>query len=125
MEAQFGNAFFIPAALLLRIGQVFKVGVVIPHLEMSITTRCNFLCRDCANLISFYQQRQDEDVDPLIQDVKDFLCNVAGVHRFIVMGGETFLYRQLHALVDFLIQQRQICLVHLLRMVPSFLDPVY
>jgi len=105
--------FFVPAALLLRIGQVFKVGAVIPHLEIPITTRCNFLCRDCANLISFYRQRQDEDVDLLIQDVKDFLCNVAGVHRFIVMGGETFLYRQLHALVDFLIRQRQICLVHL------------
>ena len=80
---------------------------------MPITTRCNMHCRDCANLIPFYPHPVDFDIDRLTKDVDDFLDNVDRVHRFIIMGGETFLYRELYGLVSYLIGQKKIGLVHL------------
>ena len=69
------------------------------HVEMPITTRCNFLCRDCSNLIPYFKNPADFDLKMLIRDIDDFLSHVDRVHRFIIMGGETFLYRDLHALI--------------------------
>ena len=39
--------FFVPSALLLRLGKFFWRGLDIPRVEMPITTRCNLRCRDC------------------------------------------------------------------------------
>lgn len=104
---------FLPPALGVKLNNTIRHRLEIPHIEMSITTRCNLRCKDCGNLIPFYQHPVDFEVKQLIQDVDDFLNNVDRVHRFIVMGGETFLYRELHRLVSYLIQHNKINLVHL------------
>jgi hypothetical protein len=105
---------FMPIALWVQIMNEFiRNRLEIPHVEMHITTRCNLQCRDCANLIPFYQHPVDFEIGLLTQDVEDFLDNVDRVHRFIVMGGETFLYRELYRLLSYLIKQEKIDLVHL------------
>jgi hypothetical protein len=104
---------FLPAAAAVKIYDVALRNLEIPRVEMPITTRCTFLCRDCGNLIPFYRKRNDYDLEELIRDVKDFLANVGRVNRFIVMGGETFLYRDLKKLILFLIRQDKINLIHL------------
>jgi hypothetical protein len=106
--------FFMPMALGLRlINESIRHRLEIPHLEMPITTRCNLHCRDCANLIPFFPHPVDFDINRLTKDADDFLVNVDRVHRFIIMGGETFLYRELYRLVSYLIQQNKISLVHI------------
>jgi len=64
-------------------------------------------------LIPFYAHPVDFDINLLTKDVDDFLGNVDRVHRFIIMGGETFLYRELYRLLSYLILQNKIDLVHL------------
>jgi hypothetical protein len=83
------------------------------HVEMPITTRCNLQCRDCSNLIPFFNHPADFDLDMLIRDIDDFLSHVDRVHRFIIMGGETFLYRDLDKLISYMISKRKIDLIHI------------
>jgi len=104
---------FMPIALGLRLNKSIRNRLEIPNVEMPITTRCNLHCRDCGNLIPFFPKPVDFDINRLTKDVGDFLGNVDRVHRFIIMGGETFLYRELHKLVSHLIKQDKIDLVHL------------
>lgn len=104
----------LPASVAVRLHDAAWGKLEIPRVEMPITTRCNFLCRDCANLISSYRRREDEEVETLIQDVRDFLRNVGRVDRFIVMGGETFLYPKLLELIRFLVGQKKIKLIRLI-----------
>ena len=80
---------------------------------MPITTRCNFHCRDCSNLIPYFKNPADFDLNMLIRDIDDFLSHVDRVHRFIIMGGETFLYRDLHKLLSYMISTTKIDLIHL------------
>lgn len=105
--------FFLPTAAAVKIYDAALRHLEIPRVEMPITTRCTFLCRDCGNLIPFYRKRNDYDLEELIRDVEDFLANVTRVNHFIVMGGETFLYRDLKKLILFLICQDKINLIHL------------
>lgn len=104
---------FLPPALWINLTGVLRHRLEIPHIELPITTRCNLRCKDCGNLIPFYPRPADFDVEQLLGDVDDFLNHVHRVHRFIVMGGETFLYRELHRLLSHLIQQNKIGLLHL------------
>lgn len=106
--------FFMPMALGQRLNEFMRHRLEITRVEMPITTRCNLRCRDCANLISFYPHPVDFDINLLTKDVDDFLSNVDRVHRFIIMGGETFLYRELYRLVSYLIQKNKIGLVHII-----------
>jgi len=105
--------FFLPPATAIKLISMIRRRLEIPHIELPITTRCNLRCKDCGNLIPFYPHPADFDVEHLIGDVDDFLNHVHRVHRFIVMGGETFLYRELHRLLSHLIQQNKIGLLHL------------
>ncbi|MCX5849632.1 MAG: radical SAM protein [Deltaproteobacteria bacterium] len=105
--------FFLPIALWIKLINSIQHRLELPHVEMPITTRCNLHCRDCGNLIPFYKHPVDFDVEQLIQDIDDFLYNVDRVHRFFIMGGETFLYRELHKLVSYLIRQDKIDLINL------------
>lgn len=105
--------FFMPLDLGLRLNKTIRHRLEIPRVEMPITTRCNLHCRDCGNLIPFYAHPADFDINLLKKDVDDFLDNVDRVHRFIIMGGETFLYRELYRLLSYLILQNKINLVHL------------
>lgn len=104
---------FLPASLVMKFKAALPGSLEIAHIELPVTTRCNLRCRDCGNLIPFYPQPADFAIEQLIQDVDDLLWHVDRVHRFIIMGGETFLYRELRRLVSYLIQQKKINLVHL------------
>ncbi len=109
----FARLILLPASMLLRFINSSLNRFEQPHVEMPITTRCNFHCRDCSNLITFFKHPVDFDLEMLVRDIDDFLSHVDRVHRFIVMGGETFLYRDLHKLLNYMIIQRKIDLIHL------------
>lgn len=105
--------FFMPMDLGLKFNKFIRHRLEITRVEMPITTRCTLHCRDCGNLIPFYTHPVDFDINLLTKDIDDFLYNVDRVHRFIIMGGETFLYRELYRLLNYLIMQNKIDLVHL------------
>jgi len=111
---QWARLFFLPACAAIKICDAVSGRLEIPRVEMPVTTRCTFLCKDCGNLIPFYQKRNDYDLEELMRDVADFLANVGRVDRFIIMGGETFLYRDLKKLIVYLIGRKKIHLVHLI-----------
>lgn len=112
-KSNLARVFFLPMALWHRLICLLLSRFEQPHVEMPVTTRCNFRCRDCSNLITFFKHPVDFDLNMLIRDVDDFLGHVDRVHRFIVMGGETFLYRNLDKLLSHMINQRKIDLIHI------------
>ena len=105
--------FFLPMGLWHGFISAIQNRFEQPHVEMPISTRCNFHCRDCSNLIPYYKNPADFELNMLISDIDDFLSHVDRVHRFIIMGGETFLYRELHKLLSYMIRHRKIDLIHL------------
>lgn len=83
------------------------------RVEIPITTRCTLRCRDCCNLIPYYEKPSDLDTGQLLRDIDDFLGNVDRVYRIVVMGGEPFLHPGLATILNHLIQQPKVNIVHI------------
>lgn len=76
--------------LLLQIlfGRVFYV----KQLELALTTRCSLRCRDCMNLMQYYEMPADVPLKKNKWAIDSFLRCVDAVCDFFVLGGEPFLY---------------------------------
>lgn len=69
------------------------------YVEISITTKCNLRCPDCANLMPLYNKPYDIDTDIIIRSIKK-ICecfDVCGQIR--ILGGEPFLHPELKRII--------------------------
>ena len=68
-----------------------KEGLYLGGVEIVLTKRCSLKCRDCANLIQYYDRPERMDAEVTIRSVKNLLSAVDGIAMFKLMGGEPLL----------------------------------
>ncbi len=73
--------------------------VFFPQVEIALTTKCTLRCKDCSNLMQYYDKPADIGLDKNIESINNFLTNTDLVDRFILLGGEPFLYKELAAVL--------------------------
>jgi hypothetical protein len=62
-------------------------------LDIVVTEKCSLRCRNCSNLMQYYQKPKDWDVNEVIPAIDRFMRNVDKLHEARVIGGEPFMYR--------------------------------
>ena len=62
----------------------------IPHLDLVITECCSLKCRDCSNLMQYYQKPENLKTESIIQDLTKLLQCVR-VGELNILGGEPFV----------------------------------
>lgn len=67
--------------------------------DVVITERCSMKCKDCANLMQYYKQPKDCDLDVLFEAL-DNLTKYVDVYEFRVLGGEPFVCKNLYKVID-------------------------
>lgn len=83
----------------------FKHKVHLGKITTSVTTRCNFKCKYCSLLMSYYKDAHDYSCDMLCRDV-DLLFSVADyISVFVIMGGEPFLYPDLKKYLQYVAEK--------------------
>lgn len=86
-------------------------GITLTHLEIAVTERCTLKCKDCANLMTYYEKSQDMDYN-LFEDAMDkLLAVVDSVLEVRLLGGEPFLYPLLHKVLEYCRLQKKIKLI--------------
>ena len=78
------------------------------YLEIPITTKCSLRCKNCSNIIPYYTNRFDYDIDVLLKSIKEFLKLINNIVYIRVLGGEPFLSDNLYKVVNFLIKSNKI-----------------
>ena len=81
------DSFLTPNKLYLR------------SVDIIITERCSLRCRDCSNLMQYYQNPKDSDIKELFRNINQFLKIIDEIHEFRVLGGEPFMNRQAHIII--------------------------
>lgn len=72
------------------------------HLDLVITECCSLKCRDCSNLMQYYQRPENISSDQVLSDLKRLL-DVFTVRELKIIGGEPFVnQRTLNDVLDFL-----------------------
>lgn len=71
----------------------------IRSVDLIITERCSLKCKDCSNLMQFYEKPVDIGMEELMQDLDD-LCAVADeINEIRIIGGDPFMNKDCHKIV--------------------------
>jgi len=74
--------------------------IKIKSLDIVVTEKCSLRCRDCSNLMQYYQKPRDADRDILLASIDRFMTNVDELLEARILGGEPFMYKDLPAIIE-------------------------
>ena len=82
--------------------------ILITTVNLHITERCTLNCGSCAEMMPYYSQPKDLDITMLISALEKYLQCVDELPIVAIQGGETFMHKELHRLVDFCCKEPKI-----------------
>lgn len=68
---------------------------IIRRALISITTKCNLRCRDCASLMPYFEEPINFDKADIVKSVRKLTESVDGVEELFLFGGEPLLHPDL------------------------------
>ena len=74
--------------------------VCYPNVTVVITTRCSLKCAKCNNLMPMYKEPYHINADEVIADVNTLLKYSDCCMKLSFLGGEPFIYPELHKIID-------------------------
>lgn len=89
----------------------FLLGKVdVPQIEIVLTTKCTLRCESCSNLMQYFSNDKQFSTDfaHIKPDVDRLLAQVDSISRFIILGGEPLLFKELPTLIAYLARQPKI-----------------
>lgn len=72
----------------------------IPYLEIVVTTKCSLRCKDCANLMQYYNYPYFIEIDIITKSILRLLDVVDSIDKLRILGGEPFLHPNLDEVID-------------------------
>lgn len=118
---------FIPPMHKARVQQSFiqqevedyKKGIInIPQLQFLVTTRCSLRCINCNAYIPYFgtHGKNHKDLSPqeFKQDLDKLSEAVTHIRRFILIGGEPLLHKELSSLIEIAAQSSMISLIEII-----------
>jgi len=121
---------FIPLTELLNINQEFSVGhnstlesdefvrysvktvlvcqdaslrrdfLYLRSVDLVITEKCTLKCKDCANLMQFYEDPKTYSVEFVLNGIAELAAKCDLIHEVRVIGGEPFLNKDIYPILD-------------------------
>ena len=72
------------------------------QVDLVLTTKCSLRCKECANLMQYYEKPYDVDKNSVFKAVEEFIKYVDEIEKITLIGGEPFLARDLEEIILFL-----------------------
>lgn len=82
--------------------------LVLPRMVFSTTNKCSLRCKDCNNLIPYFECQRDIPAEKMIAYIDKFFSIVDYCICVEVIGGEPFLYKDLGIVLRHLINKPQV-----------------
>ncbi len=83
-------------------------GVFCMSIDAMVTERCSLKCKDCSNLMQYYECPQNLDVAELIKSINVLLTKVDRIAELRILGGEPFMNRDFVKLIDAFLEENKI-----------------
>lgn len=74
-------------------------------IDLIITEKCSLKCKDCSNLMQYYENPKNCDTDMLLKSIDVFCKVIDEVMDFRVIGGEIFMNKEWPIIVEKLIRE--------------------
>lgn len=74
--------------------------VFLRSVDLMITEKCSLKCKDCSNLMQFYEQASDVSFAEVISDFDDLIAATDDIHEIRLIGGEPFMSRDIYRVIS-------------------------
>ena len=71
--------------------------------DIVITERCTLKCRDCSNLMQYYEKPVNIDINEVLKDFQTLTSNIDHVYEVRLIGGEPFMNKYIYDIIEKLI----------------------
>jgi len=74
--------------------------LTVQSLDLIITERCSMKCKDCSNLMQYYEKPENADLNEMFQTIDTMSRKMDEMYEFRVIGGEPFMNKEIHLVVE-------------------------
>ncbi|MDB4264990.1 hypothetical protein N9893_02890, partial [bacterium] len=86
--------FAVENCILCHEGFLNPDDIFIRSIDLIITERCSLRCKDCSNLMQYYERPKNCDKGMLLDSIDAFFKVVDEIMDFRIIGGETFMNKE-------------------------------
>ena len=101
-------AHTVAAALLCQDSYTTPDKLFFRCVDLMITEKCSMKCKDCANLMQYYETPVSDDTAGMIRSIERFCSVVDEVNEMRVLGGEAFMNKEAHIIIKRLIDEPKV-----------------
>ena len=76
--------------------------------DIVITEKCTMKCKDCSNLMQYYENPENQELNEVLGSIDDLCSRMDEIYEMRVIGGEPFVNKEIHLIVDKLTSQEKI-----------------
>ena len=73
--------------------------LTVQSVDLMITEKCSMKCRDCSNLMQYYEHPENADMAQMLAMIDGLCAQMDEIYEFRVIGGEPFMHKELHTVV--------------------------
>lgn len=75
--------------------------LTVQSVDLMITEKCTMKCRDCSNLMQYYEHPENADMGEMYAMIDGLCSKMDEIYEFRVIGGEPFVHKELHTVVAY------------------------
>lgn len=80
----------------------------VSNIDIVITERCSLKCKDCANLMQYYQRPVNADHDLLFKSMDRLMSCIDKLYEFRILGGDPFMNKKMYEVVNKLVEYKNL-----------------
>jgi len=71
-------------------------------IDVVITERCSLKCKDCSNLMQYFEVPVNITYDEIIDDFNNLMSTVDHIYEIRLIGGEPFMNKDIYKIIEYL-----------------------
>lgn len=76
--------------------------LTVQSVDLIITEKCSMKCKDCSNLMQYYEKPENANLNEMLAMIDTFCERMDEVYEVRVIGGEPFMNKEIHLIVEHL-----------------------
>ncbi len=70
--------------------------------DLVITEKCSLKCKDCSNLMQYYEEPKNISFEEIVKDFDDLTAKVSHIFEIRLIGGEPFMNKDIYKILEYL-----------------------
>ena len=77
-----------------------KESLKVNSIDLVLTEKCSLKCKNCSNLMQYYERPIDNDLDVMLKSFDNFLSAVDYCYEVRMIGGEPLMYKNIDKVIE-------------------------